>query len=1035
MKTIFGFDIGTTSIGWAVIRVSDEVDKGSIIALGVRIFPEARDPDGTPLNQQRRLARHIRRQVSRRRGRRRDLNSFLAEHGFLPTFGGPEWADAMALDPYQLRHQGLARELSAYELGRALYHLSKRRHFRGRDLEEVGAEETKEKADEKEAKSAREKLVKALKDTGQTLGGYLSSLPPGERKRGHHALRENVLSEFRVLIDKQSEFNPQLRDPIFVACLEETIFAQRPVFWRENTLGQCRLMPGAELAPKASWLSCQRRMLEAVNNIEIAGGNRRPLLPEERKALLDVLQTQASMSWGGVRKALAPIFKARGETTTKLRFNLEEGGSTKLEGNLLEAKLAAIFGQAWVDHPHKQAIRDAASDRLRASDYSKVGKRIVILRENERQARRKAAAESFARDFGASPSQVAMLEELTFPSAWDKFSSQAIRALLPELEHGTRLGALLVGPEWADWRDAHFPAREQPTGEILDRLPSPQDKEEAARLRDVRNPTVVRVLNELRKVVNNLIRVHGKPDLVRVELARDVGLSKAEREKKSSDMRRQEKRRNEATADLRANNISQPTPRDIEAWLLWKECGERDPYSGAHISFDALFRNNEFEVEHIFPRSLSLDNSFANKTLCRRDLNQLKGQRLPFEAFGHDEDQWNAIKNRIVKMTASKGGVGMSRGKAKRFLATSIPDGFVARQLNDTGYAARQAVASLKRLWPDLGPQAPVNVQTVNGKVTAYIRRLWRLNNILADDGEKTRADHRHHAIDALVVACSDPGVTQRLSRYWQEIDGPKGAAGKPVFSPPWATLREEATQKVTDVIVSHRVRKKVSGPLHKGTIYGPTDLSEKSGKKTYDLFSVRKPLGSLSKGELEDIRDARVRQIVNDWVLERGGDPKKAFPPFPRLDPDGPEIRKARILIKQQKSLMAPVTTGFADLGSNHHIAIYRNAVGKAEFEVVSLFEAARRLSAREPVVRRERENATFVMSLSQGDALSMQIGDSAGIWIVCSIWSGGQVVLELAHDAAHATTTRPTANTLLTQAARKISIDPIGRIKHSGD
>ena len=153
MPLIFGFDIGTTSVGSAVIRYDAANATGQILHLGTRIFPEARDPDGTPLNQARRLARTMRRQVRRRRERRKLLNETLAEAGLLPRFNSADWSRVMAIDPYTLRKEGLERALTPDELGRALYHLSKRRHFRGRDLEETEAEVATESAEEKEAKS------------------------------------------------------------------------------------------------------------------------------------------------------------------------------------------------------------------------------------------------------------------------------------------------------------------------------------------------------------------------------------------------------------------------------------------------------------------------------------------------------------------------------------------------------------------------------------------------------------------------------------------------------------------------------------------------------------------------------------------------------------------------------------------------------------------------------------------------------------------------------------------------------------------
>jgi CRISPR-associated endonuclease Csn1 len=123
---IFGLDIGTTSIGFAAIDLDEANRSGRILRLGARIFPEARDADGTPLNQQRRAKRMLRRQLRRRRERRRSLNELLAAHGLLPAFGGKKWDALMKIDPYALRARGLAEPLAPHELGRALYHLAKR---------------------------------------------------------------------------------------------------------------------------------------------------------------------------------------------------------------------------------------------------------------------------------------------------------------------------------------------------------------------------------------------------------------------------------------------------------------------------------------------------------------------------------------------------------------------------------------------------------------------------------------------------------------------------------------------------------------------------------------------------------------------------------------------------------------------------------------------------------------------------------------------------------------------------------------------
>lgn len=977
----------------------------------------------------------MRRQLRRRRQRRRDLNEFLAQSGLLPDYGSNEWVAVMSAEPLALRDRGLTEELAPYELGRALYHLAKRRHFRGRDLEDDDGEEAD---DEKEAKDIRESTLKALKASGQTLGQHLHAIPEGDRKRGVHANRASVADEFYRLIGGQARYHPVLDNQMFREQLETVIFRQNPVFWRTNTLGACRYMPGEPLCPKGSWLSQQRRMLEKLNNLEVADGNMRPLDGAERAAILGKLQVQASMSWAGVRAALKPLFKVQGDAGKEksLRFNLELGGDSKLLGNAVEAKLADTFGVDWEHHPHKQAIRTAIHERLWNADYGRIGEqRVTILTEAERRQRRERAARSFIADFGATEAQASALGALKLPTGWEPFSIRALEAFMPHLEEGIRFGTLANGPEWQQWRQKTFPDREQPTGEILDRLPSPADKDERDRIAKIRNPTVVRTQNELRKVVNNLIGMFGKPDLIRVELARELGKSKREREEMQSGIRKQEKRRKYAATDLRSKGI-EPSRDDIEKWMLWKETQERCPYTGDQIGFDALFRSGDYEVEHIWPRSRSFDNSYGNKTLCRRDVNMAKGNKTPFEHFEHREDEWSKITARVNGMIAPKGGTGMSPGKVRRFLAKSMPDDFASRQLNDTGYAARQAIGFLKRLWPDVGPEAPVTVEAVSGRVTAQLRKAWGLNNILSDDGEKTRADHRHHAVDALVVACTHQGMTNRLSRYLQERADP--AIQRPQLAPPWPTVRREADAAVAGIVVSHRVRKKVSGPLHKETTYGDTGEDVIRRKTIYRQIVTTKKVETLTPKELGAIRDLYVRETVTDWVYTHGGDPKKAFSTFPHVTPDGPEIRKVRIIVEQQLVLMAPASTGYASLGNNHHLAIHTFPDGKTTFEIVSLFEASRRLAHREPIVKRDLGGGSvFVMSISLGDTVRIPAGEKAGFWVANILSANGQIFFRRAEDASPTGDTKwgPNPNTLLKAKAEKVSIDPIGRIRPAND
>jgi CRISPR-associated endonuclease Csn1 len=1043
-ELVFGFDIGTTSIGSAVVRMDSTAGTGDIIHLGVRIFPEARDPDGIPLNQERRKRRMMRRQLRRRRTRRRDLNQFLREAGMLPEFNkeaDSEWAETMALDPWLLRAKATSEPLRPVELGRSLYHLAQRRHFRGRDLEDADISDERANdepaADEKAAASKRETDRKALKASGRTLGAFIATIPEREqRRRGHHFARDDVAAEFRAIVAAQAPHHAKLRDADFLAALEQTVFDQKPVFWRRATLGACRFVPGAELAASASWVAQEKRMLEKLNNLRIEEGNGRPLDDQERAALLALLRTQDSVSWGGIRRHLK-LYWRKHDLPEKPTFNLERGGEKALVGNRLENRLSSIMGERWNADPDlRDRMRRGIHARLYAADYGQVGGRIVIRREAERRQARATERERLKADFALSEAQAESLADLTFAPGWEPFSENALWQFLPRLQEGAIFGALLAGPEEESWRAGSFPNRLQPTGSWVDRLPTPgNSREEIDRQKSVRNPTVLRVQNELRKVVNNLIAAHGRPGRIRVEVAREVGKSARERAEELRKNRDREKVRKDAVADLQSKGIAQPSRDDIEKWRLWKECRHTCPYTGDDISFGDLFgAAPRFEVEHTWPRWKSLDDSFLNKTLCRKDINARKSNRTPLELFAADPD---ALEQVVARVKNFDDRYGPGWRKARRFIEP-VPEGFDARQLTDTGYAARQAVGFLKMLFPDLGQAGEVRVASLSGRVTSRLRHNWGLNGILSDSGEKTRADHRHHAIDALVVALAHPGYTQRLSRWFQARDSATPQP-EPPLDPPFAGVRAQATRKVADIVVSHRVRRKVSGPLHKDTTYGDAGPADGTGGIAYRWFVTRKPVEALTKSLLADDDawpDAHVRDQVRAWVDARGSDPKKAFlNGYPTVSDDGAPIRKVRIRVKQQQKLMAPLKNGFADLGNNHHMAAFRHTDGRVETEIVSLFEAADRVRKHQPVIRKSLNGAPLVMSLAQGDALSFPDGKLKGLWIVQGVWSAGPIVLWRAEDATGSSVFRPTAASILKSGGRKVSVDPIGRIRPARD
>lgn len=1100
MRTIWGFDLGTSSVGWAIVKVDEAQETGSILGMGSRIFSEPTDDKGNPFNADRRAKRLARRQLRRRKRRRRDLNKFLQEVNLLPPFGTSQWDQVMGLDPYLLRYKSIplealpeedrpmqkAEKLEPPELGRILYHLGKHRGFSGRDeLAEEGAKEEgqekpkqkkKKKADteatgepenpkaatEDDIKKEIEALENQLSKRKLTLGQYLYLLPAKERKRNRHTSRAMYESEFEKLIHAQSEFHPFLRDEAKVQELQQILFFQRPVFWRKSTLGTCRFMPGEDMAMQGSWQSEEFKLWEQLSKLRFTTGNKRELIWEEKKHLHDRLWEQKTMSWSAVIKELNAFYAGKGDKESALpkytRFNLEEGGEKQLKGNAVEVELAGIFGASWKDHPHKEAIRltaipsllraltrEKVQPRAKHKESAKPNIRIELLSAKEKIDARQQMRAQFAKDWQLAPDQAEKLAQMKIPGGWMRYSQKALDIFLSEMMRGKAIGSLIGGreEEFKEWRRANFPDMQDFTGEILNKLPS-RASEMKEVLGDIRNPMANRSINELRKVVNNLLRYYRdhKPDLIRIEMSRKLRLPKKDRDKYLSNAKKREKERNDAIADLERNNIA-ATDLQIKKYLLWQECQEQCFYTGKHIGFEDLFGPHpKFEIEHIFPISWSQDNSLANLTLCEREFNRKKHGKMPWDCYDHSTPDWDAFVDRVKKRFSwvdKKSKEERMWRKGRHLLADPDSEWFKkyqasigSRHEKSTEYVARLAVRFLQRLFPDT-EEGKEKVKVTQGGVTAHLRREWSLNSLLSDDPDvKNRKDHRHHALDALVIALSTQALIKRVNEFHKREE----EGERPKAPLPWDSFCKDAKEQLEKIIVSHRVQRKVSGALHKEMPYGDTGQTVKKGAIVSTLFVKRGELTGLTPGQIENIRDPEIRQLALDRYNGFNGDKKKAF-----LEPlhmkSGIEVKRARFLSPFQRQLMVQLderTGAWASPDSNHHIAIYELNSGEIEYDVVSLFEAARRLRAREDIVRRNHvSGGRLLMSLAKGDMLQAPNGD----YIIVKILASDGRAYCLPHLAAGKEYKKQSLsiNPLIEQGYKKVKVNPIGLVFSAND
>ncbi|MCX7767172.1 MAG: type II CRISPR RNA-guided endonuclease Cas9, partial [Candidatus Sumerlaeia bacterium] len=390
------------------------------------------------------------------------------------------------------------------------------------------------------------------------------------------------------------------------------------------------------------------------------------------------------------------------------------------------------------------------------------------------------------------------------------FSRRALKKLLPYLEQGLSTTEAI---------QKVYPDKIQQNA--VDKIPP---------IENLRNPIVQRALAEMRRVVNCIIAKYGKPNIIRVELARELKKSARERERYMNQMEQNEKARKRAQmAIAEVTGVQNPSRFLIEKYLLWEECNHICPYSGKSISLTELLSDSsKFDIDHIIPFTRSMDDSFANKTLCYVEINRnIKKNQTPWETWGapaeagdtKKREEWENIINRVKKFSSH-----LKNEKLRRFLLKTVDDetkfieNFATSQLNDTRYAAKKTREILAQLY---GSEGLKHVQAVTGQITAYLRRAWNLNSITGGEGSKERSDHRHHAIDAICIALTSPAVVFHLHNSAKKgvLKGRQGTF--PEMWKPWQGFLDEVKNVFNNIIVSHRVSNKVRGKLHEETHYG----------------------------------------------------------------------------------------------------------------------------------------------------------------------------------------------------------------------
>lgn len=1052
MAKILGLDLGTNSIGWALI----EDNQNKILGLGTRIFPmgveNLGDGEGEiSKNASRTGARGVRRQFFRRRLRKQILLKALSENKMCPleAIDFQEWkrnkrfpieklTTWFALNPYELRQKALIEKLSLEEIGRIFYHLIQRRGFLSNSRKGGSDDGTIFKGNPKEGKIGITETQKNIED--KTLGAYLFEIYPKvnqpfqdglERIRNRYTTRKMYVDEFELIWNKQAQFHTELTNELKTLFggrkldgykEDGILFHQRPLRSQKHLVGNCSFEPTKTKCPISAIPSEQFRVWQWVNTVEYNG---KKISQEEKEKIIEFLFANEKPEFKKIRKVI-------GKESTEYKFNYKDDDKivgTHTISNLSNKK---YFGAKWFEFTEKE--QEDIWHVLYFFDSKSNLKEYAIKNWNFTEEQAESISKFNVKDGYASLSRKAISNILpflklgftydvavvlggiknVFGSDWEKLSDEKRNFFYDnvyEIVRSKNKGGFIeiikdilkndYNISDNQLRKLYHHSATIDATELLEKLPVGKDADKD--IQAIRNPIVITALFELRKLVNELIDEHGKIDEIKVEMARDLKISKSQRNKIRKEQKRLERENDRVKARL-LEERQRITHDNILLYKLWEECKHTCPYTGKPISVTQLF-SGEVQIEHIHPWSRSLNDSFSNKTLCYADENRKKGNKTPFEFYGSDEANWSAIKERALKLFSDTKEYPNAYQKFKRFVQQKFDDDFSTRQLNDTRYISKEAKNYLSKICN--------KVIVSPGQATSNLRHKWGLNQILNDDNEKTREDHRHHAIDALVMACTKVSYVQELSK-WNRYN--RGYDVKD-FPMPWLSFWKDAEKAVNQILVSH---KKVSnditvrthttekngkkhinlgvaarGQLHKETVYG---------KRTFngeEAFHVRKPIESLETAkQIAKVVDESIRLLILKRVNELGGFVKDKVPANTFFIVDENGVKQPQIFLPNQNGAPVPIlkvrvkeniggaeklktnVNQWVNPRNNHHVLIYKDEKGNLKEEVVTFWTVVERKRTGQSVYQLPLDGKEMVTTLHINDMFLLGLNEDEINW-----------------------------------------------------
>ena len=794
----------------------------------------------------------------------------------------------------------------------------------------------------------------------QTVGQYLMA---ELAKDPHFSLKNKVfyrtdyLNEFETIWSVQSKYHAELTDSLKHELRDIIIFYQRALKSQKGLVSLCEFESkkiqimqdgklctktvGRKVCPKSSLLFQDFKIWQIINNLVLINKNTDEefeLDLEDKTALFEELQLKEKLTKNDILK-----FLSKKPKDYDLNFESVEGNRTMAALYGAYQNIIAMSGHGEYNFGKmptcevRQLVLQIFEGLGFNTDYLSYDS-TLMGKEYEKQPLYQlwhllysyegdqsstgidSLVSKISEMFGFDSEYAKVVANVTFQPDYGNLSAHAIQKILVHMMQGNEYS---LACEYAGYRHS----KQSLTKEELDNKEL-KDHLELLPRNSLRNPVVEKILNQMINVVNEVGEVYGKPDEIRIEMARELKKSAKERETMTSAINKSnvehEKYRQEIQKEFGITHVSRNDLIRYKLYLELKENGFKTLYSNTYIPREKIF-SKEFDIEHIIPQANLFDDSYSNKTLEARDVNIAKSNTTAYDFVKtkYGDEALVTYKERVDNLLHAGA---ISKSKHDKLLMTNdqIPKDFLNRDLRDSQYIARKA----REILLDMVKF----VHTTTGAVTSRLREDWQLVDVMQElnwdkydrigkteewkdkDGRvikrisdwTKRNDHRHHAMDALTIAFTKPTYVQYLNNLNAKSDKSgsiyaieKNELGRNknnklrFISPitPVEAFRTEAKKHLENILVSIKAKNKVvtrntnitkvkggvhkkvqltpRGQLHNETVYG--------SMQRY-VTKLEKVGSGFTASYIANVANQKYRQTLLKRLEEFNFDSKKAF-------------------------------------------------------------------------------------------------------------------------------------------------------------